>query len=234
MTRRFDFQYVPLDVRFFGNEKVLPLLKMAGGKSAVVLYFVSLCYCFDRLTDGKLSPLAVEKCVKDAMVSKGTSELLIRVGLWEQRRGQLQVHHYLEFNRSRTEVLALREERARAGRLGGQASAQARAVASAQAKSKQNQPTNTNTNTNTNDHPPVVPPDRGDWTRTGKPRRHRPMNDPETAERLREIPRMMMEAWPDYEKLCAARASGFNVNQKTQAEYESELAAAQEQKAVTG
>lgn len=191
MTKRFDFQYVPLDVRFFGNEKILSLLKMAGGKAAIVLYFVSLCYCFDRLTDGKLSPLAVEKCVKDARVSRGTSEMLIRAGLWERWRGQLQVHHYLEFNRSRTEVLSLREERARAGRLGGQASAQARAVAGAQAKSKQNQPTNTNTNTNTNtkDDPPIVPP-RGASERPRKPRRHRPMNDPETAGRISALVKM--------------------------------------------
>jgi hypothetical protein len=82
--------------------------------------------------------------------------------------------------------------------------------------------------------PPVVPPVRGDRTRTGKPRRHRPMNDPETAERLREIPRMIMEAWPDHEKLCAARASGFDVRHKTQAEYESDSAAALEQKGTTG
>jgi hypothetical protein len=56
------------------------------------------------------------------------------------------------------------------------------------------------------------------------------MNDPETAERLREIPRMMMEAWPDHEKLCAARASGFDVRHKTQADYERELAAVLPQK----
>jgi len=122
-----------LDDQFFECEKVQALLGMPGGKAALVLHFSALTYCSRHLTDGELTPAAVQKAAHDAQVSRALALLLVRVKLWEMRRGKrLFIHDYLDYNPSRTEVEAKRREKARAGQAGGLATARARAAAKPQ------------------------------------------------------------------------------------------------------
>ena len=181
-----------LDDQFFECEKVQALLGMPGGKAALVLHFSALTYCSRHLTDGELTPAAVQKAAHDAQVSRALALLLVRVKLWEMRRGKrLFIHDYLDYNPSRTEVEAKRREKARAGQAGGLATARARAAA----KPQQNCtpiPYPSHTHPIPRESDPPSPPNRGDRTRTGRPRRHRPINDPETASRINAAVKMRM------------------------------------------
>jgi hypothetical protein len=56
--------------------------------------------------------------------------------MWEPVEGGWMIHDYHDFQPSKAEVLAEREQKRAAGRAGGQASAQARAAAAAQAQSQ--------------------------------------------------------------------------------------------------
>ena len=130
--------WVRLDDGFFDCEKVQALLGMKGGKAALALHFSALTYCSRHLTDGELPAIAIQSAAKDAQVPAAVGSLLLKVKLWEKKRGRTLIHDYLEYNPSRAEVEAMREEKVRAGRAGGLASARARATASAQAKPQQN------------------------------------------------------------------------------------------------
>ena len=62
--------------------------------------------------------------------------ILIRVDLWEEVPGGYRVHDYLDYQPSKQDILALKEKRAAAGRIGGlhtQANAKASALATPQA-----------------------------------------------------------------------------------------------------
>jgi hypothetical protein len=61
---------------------------------------------------------------------------LVRVGLWEEVEGGYLVHDYDDYQPTKAEVLAEREQKQAAGRAGGIAAAKARAKADAQAESK--------------------------------------------------------------------------------------------------
>ena len=130
--------WVRLDDGFFDCEKVQALLGMKGGKAALALHFSALTYCSRHLTDGELTAIAIQSAARDAQVPAAVGPLLLEVKLWEKKRDRIFVHDYLEYNPSRAEVEAMREEKVRAGRAGGLASARARATASAQAKPQQN------------------------------------------------------------------------------------------------
>lgn len=75
---------------------------------------MAVAYSNDLLTDGRIDPGAIS-------VLSGTPELadeLVRVGLWEP--GYL-IHDFLHFNRSKAQVLALRQARSAAGSAGADA-----------------------------------------------------------------------------------------------------------------
>ena len=86
----------------------------------------AICYASRNLTDGAIADAALHSLrATDAVVHE-----LKRANLWERERGKgWQIHDYLEYNPSREQVLAQRQERARAGQRGGQAAARARAIA---------------------------------------------------------------------------------------------------------
>lgn len=86
------------------------------------------CWCSRNLTDGVISAASWEK--------RGTPKLrreLIAAGLAEIVDGGVQMHDYLDHQRSAAQVTALRQVRADAGRKGGKAKANAVANAKANA-----------------------------------------------------------------------------------------------------
>lgn len=92
------------------------------------------CYCSRNLTDGRITNAAWAK--------RGTPKVrreLMAAGLVEPRDGFVQMHDYLEHQRSADEVAAMRRKRADAGRKGGQARANGLASARASAKQKPKQ-----------------------------------------------------------------------------------------------
>lgn len=115
--------YVQLDDRMADNPKVVAL-----SDKAYRAYVESLCYASGNLTDGVLS---------DAIVSarpwKRSAAELVGAGLWEPRPDGYVIHDYLLHQRSRAEVLSLKEKRAEAGKRGSKRQANAEANAEANA-----------------------------------------------------------------------------------------------------
>lgn len=89
-----------LDDHFHGNPKVL-----ATPLAALGLYALGLSYCADQLTDGFIPKSVVLGWSKSAAAAR----LLVQHKLWEVTRDGYRVHDYLEWNRSRGQVLADRE-----------------------------------------------------------------------------------------------------------------------------
>ena len=98
--------------------------------AAFRLLMRSWFYCSRNLTDGRISDAVWGK----RGTAKARGELL-GAGLAEQQDGFVQMHDYLDWQRSADEVAEMREKRAEAGRKGGQA--RANRLASATAKAKQ-------------------------------------------------------------------------------------------------
>ncbi len=115
--------WVKIDDLLPENEKFLRV-----SDSAFRCHISALCWSARNLTDGHISDAVLPKL---GGTFKDVREL-VRAKLWKQqrRRGWL-IHDYLEYNPSRTEVLAQRQQKAEAGRKGGQAAAIARATAGA-------------------------------------------------------------------------------------------------------
>jgi hypothetical protein len=117
--------WVKLDDHFADHPKIVGL-----SDAAYRAYVDGLCYCARHLTDGAI-PLAVVK-----VVARGRGRVILELeanGLWDQNGKGVNVHDYLEFQLSRSEVEAARLQRASAGRSGGLRSGEARR----QAKRKQ-------------------------------------------------------------------------------------------------
>lgn len=118
------------------------------------MFVAGLAYCNRNLTDGfvpwaKARNLlnwefeAPDGTVFTVAVTSGTAGddvtckfvigLLLAAGLWEEAEGGYMIHDYAEFQPTKAEVQADREQKRTAGQAGGKASAQARAKAAAQA-----------------------------------------------------------------------------------------------------
>lgn len=127
--------WVRLDEQFARNPKVL-----TAGPLGMAMQVAALCYCNEYLTDGFV-PRSVANMLLDfeglafvwthnemfgggddveaSMVVKS----LVEAGLWDEAPGGYLIHDYLEYQPSKAEVLAQREQRAEAGRQGGLAKA---------------------------------------------------------------------------------------------------------------
>lgn len=120
---RPNWEYVRVDVLLPSSHK-LDGLHPAAKWTLIELW----CHCGQHLTDG---------FVRDAIWRKtGTANArraLVGAGLAEQVAGGYQMHDYLDHQRSRAEVLALKKKRSEAGRKGGRATANAAASAGASA-----------------------------------------------------------------------------------------------------
>lgn len=147
--------WVRLDDSFATNPKVIE-----AGPLALAMQVAGLCYSNKHLTDGKIPRPAAATLLdftglgmhmwqgeiigggKDAEWALVVDDLL-DAGMWHEPdhdcpdcpqidRGYV-IHDYLEFQPSREQVLAEREQKREAGRKGGKAAARARAKASGQA-----------------------------------------------------------------------------------------------------
>ena len=110
--------WVRLDDHFADHPKILGL-----SDAAYRAFVDGLCYSARYLTDGQIPTAAVKVVTRSR--PKPVAEL-IDAGLWEQNGAGVIVHHYLEFQPSRSTVEATREARATAGRKGGLRSGEAR------------------------------------------------------------------------------------------------------------
>lgn len=107
---------------FHGNPKVLDV-----GLAGAGLYARSLAYCGKYETDG----FVPESWVLQAIASedKNLPKQLLGVRLWKRAdsdRIGYEIEDYLEVNKSKADMVALRENRAVAGRKGGEAKAKAK------------------------------------------------------------------------------------------------------------
>jgi hypothetical protein len=140
--------WIRIDDQFADHPKVA-----AAGPLAAWLHVCGLCYCGRHLTDGFVPHGAaihlaafphigvstggvpgMFECGHDVEVDQLIGELL-DAGLWEPVEGGYVIHDYLDYNPSREQVLADREQHIEAGRAGG-LTTQARKRAKGQATAK--------------------------------------------------------------------------------------------------
>lgn len=127
--------WVKLDDQFAQHPKI-----MAAGPVAAWLHVSALCYCAKYLTDGAIPERALSTLIDTTEVEANVKQLashLVDVGLWNRSENGYEIHDYLDFNPTREEVLATREKRSDAGKVGGLRSGQARREANSEAKTKQ-------------------------------------------------------------------------------------------------
>jgi hypothetical protein len=121
--------WVRLDDHFSEHPKIASL-----SDPALALWVTGLAYCNRNLTDGFI-PKAVG--IGQLRWCEGNTAPAIAeletAGLWDAVEGGWQVHDFDEFQPSREQVEAERENKQRAGRAGGLAAARARAQARSQA-----------------------------------------------------------------------------------------------------
>ena len=148
--------WAKLDDLFPENEKVAGL-----SDAAFRLYIHGICYAARNLTDGKI-PSSARRGLGGTM---GRISELLDAGLWEIHEGGWLIHDYLEYNPSREQVLAQRQQKASAGRKGGVATAQASAVARATPSGKAPVPDpsptptpSSSSSSDPSDHPQKPPP----------------------------------------------------------------------------
>lgn len=87
-------------------------------------FFCSIAYSSRNLTDGFVPEQIAIRLGGDH--GEAIADALIEHGLWDEVEGGFQIHDYLDYQRSRADVLALKEARIAAGRLGGKRSSRAK------------------------------------------------------------------------------------------------------------
>lgn len=112
--------WVKLDDQFPMHPKMVE----AGGDAAW-LHVCALCYCAQHLTDGML-PKAIVDRLSDRKNPARLAARLVEVGAWIDRGDVFELHGFLEFNRSREEVVREREAAKERRAKGGKKSAEGR------------------------------------------------------------------------------------------------------------
>ena len=131
--------WVRLDEEFPDHPKVVTAGPLAGW-----LHVCALAYCNRHLTDGFVPRAQVARLVNfDGMLvdyagddgdarlaheptAYEMAEVLVDVGMWEERRGGYLIHDFLHFQPSRADVEALKKVKKDAGRIGGIRSGESR------------------------------------------------------------------------------------------------------------
>lgn len=121
--------WVRIDDCFMGHRKVRAL-----SDRAFRLHMEGLCFAALNLSDGYLDHDAVRRLRGNARASGKHFRELVDGGLWHETDDGIEIHDYLDFNKSRDEVEAERRRKSEAGKLGastrwGNASAMAPAIA---------------------------------------------------------------------------------------------------------
>src|SRR5262245_60653901 len=132
--RESAMAYAPVSDNLCTHPKVLALGR---DFDALSIWVVGLSWVTANETDGVITPDAVTFLCP--LVQKRTKvrwiDALIRVGLWEELPEQLGggwfYHDFLDWQKPRNELAALRSKRQVAGALGGRRTAQANAAARA-------------------------------------------------------------------------------------------------------
>lgn len=109
--------WVFLDDNMPAHPKILK-----AGNEVFALQCAGLCYCNKYLTDGFIPEKAVRSLLPDPL-APDTVQRICDCGIWEPTDGGYQVHDYLDYQRSRAEVLERREKARESGRQGGIAKA---------------------------------------------------------------------------------------------------------------
>lgn len=111
--------YAQLLVSLPWHEKVCNI-PIADAPAALGLYAASLCWCQANLTDGViLKPQVAALMPMRPRDAKRLSSVLVACELWDETDSAFVIHDYLDWNKSREEILALREVRRSAGQAGG-------------------------------------------------------------------------------------------------------------------
>src|SRR5260221_521493 len=93
--------WVALDDQFFSHPKTL-----RAGRDARDVFLVAVGYCGQHLTDG-LIPAGALPMIGSLAIGGDATECavkLVAVGLWEETDGGWQVHDYLEYQQSKSQV----------------------------------------------------------------------------------------------------------------------------------
>ena len=115
--------WVRIDEQFYNHPKLAAL--GAYMLPCVGLHLLALCYCNTYLTDGLVPSGQIPRLAGDLRELLpdgqpwGLVDRLVAAGLWEPAEGGYQIHDFLDYNPSRKEVEVLRQERAQAGKAGG-------------------------------------------------------------------------------------------------------------------
>jgi len=104
-----------------------PKIEALAGHSAWA-FVCSLAYSSRNLTDGFVPQHAAHRMADDASGGRWheVRDELVAAVLWEPVENGYKIHDYLDYQRSKTEVIGLSKVRAEAGRRGGKASTRAR------------------------------------------------------------------------------------------------------------
>lgn len=104
-----------------------PVSRKVGGLSdaAFRLHTEAIFWCARELTDGRIARDELKLVSGIARPDRHVAEL-VRRGLWDETAGGWQIHDYLDYQPTRAKVLADREKKAAAGRVGGVVSGQVR------------------------------------------------------------------------------------------------------------
>lgn len=81
----------------------------AAGKDGRSLFVASGTHCAQQLTDGVIDKGSVAVIAALAEVKPTVAKKLVEVGLWEEHDDHFVLHDFLEYNRSRDEVMADRD-----------------------------------------------------------------------------------------------------------------------------
>lgn len=116
--------WVKIDDSFADHPKVA-----SAGPLGMALQVAALCYCNRYLTDGFVPMAVAPRLVYFEGLADPFDVInrLIDAGLWVQVEGGYQIHDYLEYQPSKSEVKETREKRRAAGAKGGQAKGKQRA-----------------------------------------------------------------------------------------------------------
>lgn len=107
-----------VDDSFHAHPKVL-----ATDADALGLWVVAGAWSSSNLTDGFVPDHVLSRLLPD---SDKLARKLVAAGLWRRVRGGYQFHDWADFQPSSSDVRAMREKRANAGRIGGVNSGKAR------------------------------------------------------------------------------------------------------------
>jgi hypothetical protein len=112
--------WVKLDDQFPIHRKVGAL-----SDAAFRLHVEALCWSARNLTDGRIETEELRTVTRIGRPERYATEL-VRWGAWRETDTGWEIHDYLDYQQSRSKVLATRKQRSKAGKVGGTRSGEAR------------------------------------------------------------------------------------------------------------